>query len=197
MSVDEPSDSSDSAEPFDAFVQLARDCAGRQRQQTIGEVPPEPRQTVLFRVGRYRLLAPIDSVAEVLEFPTTFAEVPGTCDWVVGIANHRGELLPLFDLRALLLTAEAGEPESVPMEGRILVPRGCRSSFGLLVEEVIGMRTLHQPQEAPDEDLPEALGSIVQGVVGEGSNALPMVDLTRVEALPAFRAMPVSNHRRP
>jgi twitching motility protein PilI len=140
---------------------------------------------VLFRIGPRRMLVALDGISEVLDLPRTITPLPGVARWVIGIANHRGELLPLFDLRALLF----GVRESRPPIGRVLVPRGCRRSFGLLVDEVIGIRgyeQLDRDEHRGDRDGPVA--TIVCGIFRDETSVLPVVDLAAVETLPSFAA---------
>ena len=102
-----------------------------------GESPAVPSWAgVLFRLRRSRLLAPLDQVMEVLEPPAEITSIPGTRAWVVGVANNRGTLLPIFDLAALVYGGTAAPRAS----DRILVARQESVPCGLLVNEAIGIR---------------------------------------------------------
>jgi twitching motility protein PilI len=93
---------------------------------------------VLFRIRRSLLLAPLDQIIEVLEPPAEITPIPGTRSWVVGVANNRGTLLPIFDLTVLVHGGTA-----VPRQtDRILVVPQDGIPCGLLVNEVIGIRHL-------------------------------------------------------
>jgi twitching motility protein PilI len=91
---------------------------------------------VLFRVRRTLLLAPLDQIVEVLEPPAEITVIPGTRAWVVGVANNRGTLLPIFDLSVLV---HGGTSSPRPMN-RVLVVRQEDVPCGLLVSEAIGIR---------------------------------------------------------
>lgn len=104
-----------------------------------GEEPSAPTWAgVLFRIGGTRILAPLEQVAEVLEPPTEVTPIPGTRPWVIGVANNRGTLLPIFDLPGLF---HGGERTPRPTD-RILVVRQDGIPCGLLVSEAIGIRNL-------------------------------------------------------
>jgi purine-binding chemotaxis protein CheW len=98
---------------------------------------------VLFRLGSARYALPMAEVAEVGRWaPPT--RVPGAPDWVAGLANWRGRVLPVLDLRRLL-----GAP-TAPADTRtrliVLTTRGF--SAGVLADSVDGVR----------DDLPEKVG---------------------------------------
>ena len=55
-----------------------------------------------FRIGDERFVASREQVREVLMLPDSMTRVPGARRWLLGIANLRGHLLPLVDLKLLL-----------------------------------------------------------------------------------------------
>jgi hypothetical protein len=55
-----------------------------------------------FRLGQRRLVSSFDEVMEILPLPAVTA-VPGAQPWMLGVANVRGTLLPVVDLKQFLL----------------------------------------------------------------------------------------------
>lgn len=99
--------------------------------------PPVERWVgILFRVGERLLLAPLDQIAEVLRVPGELTPLPGTASWVLGVANNRGTLLPIFDLAGLI---GGGVPTRRDAD-RVLVVRQDGLPCGLVASEVIGIR---------------------------------------------------------
>ena len=104
---------------------------------------PLPRQEELkdawtgmgFRLDRSDMVVPLDQIHEVLTIPTLTA-IPGAKKWVRGIANVRGSLLPILDLRGFLGLAEI--PES-PLT-RILVVNHQGIFAGLIVDQIWGLK---------------------------------------------------------
>lgn len=90
---------------------------------------------VIFRVGDTRLACNIEQVSEFLPIPT-FTQVPGTKQWILGLANVRGDLLTIIDLSWFL----NGERTTVTMRTRILAASLRGRPVGLLVDEVFGQR---------------------------------------------------------
>lgn len=96
-----------------------------------------------FRVGIRHFVSVIAEVNEILTLPV-LTPVPGTRSWLLGVANVRGNLVPVIDLRDFI----EGE-RSIPTEAsRVLVVRQHGGSVGLLIDEVLGQRSFSDEQRA-------------------------------------------------
>lgn len=72
------------------------------RGATTGITPIERQRTRYgFRVGSIGLLVGQDTVSEVVE-QTAVYPLPNTPSWLVGLANLRGNLVPVFDVKQFL-----------------------------------------------------------------------------------------------
>ncbi len=91
---------------------------------------------VSFRLGGELFLVARDETREVLSVPPFLTRVPGARSWIRGMANVRGQLLPVIDLRAFL----GGGSAAVGRAARILVANHREVPAGLLVDEVMGFR---------------------------------------------------------
>jgi twitching motility protein PilI len=96
---------------------------------------------IAFRVGRDCLVSQLGEVVEVLEFPV-LSRVPRTRSWVLGIANVRGNLLPVIDLGGYL----GGEATAPGSRTRVLVIDHDGFYTGLVVDEVFGIRHFLQEE---------------------------------------------------
>jgi twitching motility protein PilI len=103
---------------------------------------------IAFRVAENLLVTPIRDIREVLNYPSPLAKVPGAKIWVKGLANIRGLLLPVIDLRACL----EGTPINIAKRSRILIVNQAGITAGLVVDEVLGIK--HFPEQFRDEDAP-------------------------------------------
>lgn len=123
------------ARPFDLLRELER----RSLAASAGGGKTGAAATewvgVAFRVGDHHLLAAREEVREVLPIPAT-TRVPGAVFWVRGLANVRGQLLPLTDLQALL----EGEKTRDYRSSRVLVVNHRQIPAGIIVDEVFGFR---------------------------------------------------------
>lgn len=118
---------------------------------------------VVVRLGPGRFAVGLDAVAEVGRVPA-LTRVPGVPRWLAGVANWRGRLLPVLDLRPLL-GAESAAPGA---QARLVVLSADGVSAGVLVDAVEGTDCLGEV-----EDLPGALtGVATQLLAGQ----VPLAD---------------------
>ncbi len=106
-----------------------------------------------FRLGDATLVAPLDDVKEILHYPSV-SRVPGTKNWMKGIANVRGNLLPIMDLQGYL----RGNNAVMGKRSRVLVLNHNGVVTGLVVDEVLGLK--HFLEDEQSADLPPVDGSI-------------------------------------
>ncbi len=83
-----------------------------------------------------KLSAAREETREVLSYPSVVTRVPGAKPWIRGIANVRGQLLPVVDLRAY----PGGGMTNTNRSTRVLVAKHREVPAGLLVDEVLGFR---------------------------------------------------------
>jgi len=88
-----------------------------------------------FRIAQHKYVVPMEFVREIMKYPV-ISQVPGSKEWVRGIANIRGNLLPVFDLQGFL-----GEKlTTIKRETRILSIAKDKLCAGLIVDEIYGMK---------------------------------------------------------
>ncbi len=107
-----------------------------------------------FRIGGNRLIAAMSDIKEIFELPV-FTTVPGVKSWVIGVANVRGSLLPIIDLKGYILDKDIIKRH----KGRVLVITYKGFHTGLLVEEIYGMRHFLEADEVNEEN-PDLDGTI-------------------------------------
>jgi len=100
---------------------------------------------IAFRLDGNSLLVPMDQVVEILDYPV-LSTVPLTQPWVRGMANIRGNLLPVIDLNGYL----GNELAQVTDKTRVLVIDYEGLYTGLVVDEVMGLK--HFMDEEYTED---------------------------------------------
>lgn len=106
-----------------------------------------------FRMGGRLFVAPMGEVSEILHEPR-FTALPGVKDWVKGVANVRGRLLPVMDLCGYL----GYELAPLRKQRRVLIVDHQEVFAGLTVDEVFGMQ--HFPVGAYSEELPPVEAAI-------------------------------------
>ena len=134
-----------------------------------------------FRVGEHRLLAPLGEVVEILTRPPV-SSVPGTRNWVRGIANVRGNLLPVMDLRGYL----EGRATVPGRRTRVLVIDHQGVYSGLIVDEVLGLRHFLPEERVSQVALPESYQPYLDGGFASGGETWGVFSLRRLAETPRF-----------
>lgn len=98
-----------------------------------------------FTVAGQEFALPLGDVREVLRMPDGIALLPHAGAAVAGTASHRGRLVPLLDLRALL-GLDGGERRAPP---RVLLTRIGRHRVGLVVDAVSAVLQIAEDQIDP------------------------------------------------
>ncbi|CAA0080154.1 Uncharacterised protein [BD1-7 clade bacterium] len=138
-------------EPFDLLVQLAEHV-----QALKPELPAQRKiQTswsgIGFSILGQRMIAPLGEVVEMFPVPSV-TRLPGVQDWVLGLANVRGRLMPLFDLEFFFGGQALSVSQTNKKKRRVLVLELGDLYAGLVVNEVYGMQ--HFPEDASIEPVP-------------------------------------------
>jgi purine-binding chemotaxis protein CheW len=145
----------------------------------------DSRELVVVRLGGCRYALPLSGVAEVGR-PPSLTRVPGLPGWVAGVANWRGRVLALLDLRPLLGAGrDTGEVTAQPdRRGRVVVLSTGTVTAGLLVEAVIGTIHADPAQVEPAlAGLPDATAALLTGHVTDPDGLCGLLDLAAVLAL--------------
>jgi twitching motility protein PilI len=103
-----------------------------------------------YRVGKRRLASGFDEVVEILPMPPV-TQVPGAQPWMMGVANIRGNLLPVVDLKLFL----EGERTVLHESQRVLIVRQPGGDVAVTIDELFGQRSFLEEQQLPPERLSE------------------------------------------
>lgn len=137
---------------------------------------------IAFKLGEFTVLAPMEQVGEILTIDN-ISRIPGAKDWVRGIANVRGNLLPILDLTGFVF----GKVGKMTRRSRALVIQHKDVAAGLVVDEVLGMR--HFLDEEFSEDVKQLDQTIVQFLVGsfrQRGEVWGVFDIHRLMERPEF-----------
>lgn len=143
---------------------------------------------LVFSVAGVRVVAAMNEVSEMLPMQDRITRVPGAKDWVVGLANVRGSLLPIIDLQLFL----RGKPVVVSKSTRILVLRQHGLVTGLLVPSVQGMRHFDLAARRAGARMKGPLGAYVYEAFGIDGEVWPVMSMVALAADPAFRSAVVA-----
>jgi twitching motility protein PilI len=172
---------------------LLQDIEVRSRTKALG-LPQqiEVRRTwsgVGFRLGNTYLLSKLEEVDEILIAPE-MTRIPSALSWVKGIANIRGMLLPIMDLRDFI----DGQGVQSGRKTRIILIKKGELVSGLMVDEVFGMR--HFFEEERTKNVPEVsdnLKKYLQGAFRKGNMHWGIFDMDNLAADPDFLQVATQN----
>jgi twitching motility protein PilI len=129
--------------PFEVLLALDKACRERGVGLPVHEEVSEYWPGTGFRLRNQHCVAPLGEIAEVLRYPQ-LSRVPRSREWVRGVANVRGSLLPIIDLNAFL----DGRASLIKRDSRVLVIEQGSLITGLLVDEVLGMKYFKKEEAA-------------------------------------------------
>jgi len=120
-------------------------------ERSLAHVPGRPESIeapghwrgVGFRLGQRRFVSSFDEVMEILSLPPV-TPVPGAQPWMLGVANVRGTLLPVVDLKLFL----EGDRTVVHEGQRVLIVRQSGGNVAVLIDELFGQRTFNDSHRA-------------------------------------------------
>ena len=146
----------------------------QERARLLAQVPVQTLQdtdtleVALISLGKERYALESTWVREVVRRPE-HTPLPAAPAHLVGVINLRGQILPLFDLRALF---GLGSIEPTDKE-RVLVLGQERPEFGILVDEVFEVTRLRSDDVLP---VPDAVAGTVRAFL-KGVTAVALLVL--------------------
>ena len=147
-----PSTASPPLHPFDVLLRLDQHIRERAPPTAASVQLSEIKGQLATRLGSWNLLFSMDDVAEIIPIPRSITRVPGVKRWLLGIANLRGKVISVSDLRDFLTE----RPTTRVPGSQIVVVRSGTWDYGLLVDEIIGMRHFGPQHRLPSLDAVEA-----------------------------------------
>jgi twitching motility protein PilI len=167
--------------PFELLRELER----RGRAVAGGRDSTEGREWVgvAFRLGAESFLVAREETREIMALPSMLTRVPGARSWIRGLANVRGLLLPVIDLRQYLGSGVTALSRNV----RVLIVNHRDIPAGVLVDEVQGFRRF-----AESEFVPNAPPTLVRcerylaGAFRRGGEGWPVLSLKLLVESPSF-----------
>ena len=138
---------------------------------------------VAYRVGSHRLASGFDEVVEILSLPAV-THVPGAQPWMLGVANVRGTLLPVVDLKQFL----EGERTVIHESQRVLVVRQSGGEVAVTIDELFGQRSFVEAQGIELEGVADGrYAHFVDRAYRVNDQAWGVFSLERLTRTPEFR----------
>ncbi|MCE2943915.1 MAG: chemotaxis protein CheW [Lysobacteraceae bacterium] len=169
--------------PFDLLLDYERRSLAHQPGRPELVEAPGHWRGVGFRVGRHRLVGAFGEVVEILSLPV-LTTVPGSQPWMLGLANIRGSLYGVVDLKQFL----EGERSVVNEGQRCLLVKQPGGNVILLIDELYGQRSFNDSHLV---DRPESFEGRYAHVVARayrlGDAIWGVLDIPLLSRTPEFR----------
>jgi purine-binding chemotaxis protein CheW len=166
--------------PFDpvGLILRGRETSSAMEEELLGEEPVAATIELLcFKVAHEEYAIDIMRIKEIIK-PREVTEVPRVPAFVRGILSLRGNIIPVFDMRARL-----GMPEGTPSEQERIVVVNRQGGFcGILVDQVVQVVRIPEAGIEPPPVVLEGIDrDFVQGI-GQlpGGRMVILLDMEQV-----------------
>ena len=132
--------------------------------------PATQARACLIRLGSVLYAVEVRYAREVVVFDE-YTQVPLAPPHLIGVANLRGRLVPLVDLRPLL----GLEPARATRDAKALVVERDQLTAAFLIDDVVGLEPLERVT-APDPDE----GEFIAGRLERSAGAAVLLDVSRI-----------------
>lgn len=109
-----------------------------------------------FELGAMKYAIELPKIREILTYPDIITPLPNTEDWVKGLINLRGEVVPILDIRIKFNT---GKPVYNSNTAVIAVITKDKRMIGIVVDKVDDVQRLDTSALAPVSDMGSAIPS--------------------------------------
>lgn len=167
--------------PFDLLLALEAQILGEGGG--LGALGQELWVGVAFRLGSYHLVVARNDIREVITWPGVTA-VPRAKSWLRGVANVRGQLIPVTDLSEWAGLGSVRRSRT----NRVLVINHPDIPAGLLVDQVVGFRRFahNDSAEGRSADLPAPITPYMLGAYAREDEQWTVVGLHELVESEAF-----------
>ena len=160
-------------QPFELLQEMELRSRAAHDGQGSGSLPSE-WVGVGFRIGEEQFVSSREQVREVLMLPDSMTRVPGANRWLLGIANLRGHLLPLVDLKLMLGSGRT----TLRRTTRVISVNHREVPAGIVVDEVLGFRRFSDHEFANEaQETIVRCDRFVDGAYQRSEEAWPVFNL--------------------
>lgn len=141
-------------------------------------------RAVTYRLGSHMLCSAFDQVIEITGVPP-MASVPRTVPWLLGVANSRGNLLPIMDIKLFVL----GERTVMHESQRMLVVQQTGGVVGMVVDELVGQRFFNDSMRTEDAGAFDEgrMGQFIRNTYRAFGKTWGVFDMDLLTRTPEFR----------
>ncbi len=133
-------------------------------------------QAVVFMLNRAYYGVPILQVQEIVKM-TEITELPNTPDFVQGIVNLRGKIIPIIDMRKRFGLPE----ETIDENWKILILKEEDVLFGVMVDQISEVEKVPATLiEKPPKIVAGVNGKFINGIAKTQNRLLILLDIAKI-----------------
>ncbi len=148
----------------------------RMAETNITKSVDQERQLVAFRLQNEEFGVEITRVREIIK-PTVITKLPHVSDFIEGVTNLRGEVIPVISLRKRFGVSHTNDTQTT----RIIIIDAGGSRVGFVVDEVTEVLRLPSSAiEPPPRSISGLSAEFLQGVGKINDRLLILLDVDRL-----------------
>lgn len=126
-----------------------------------------------FELGKMKYAIELPKIREILTYPDNITTLPNTSDWVKGLINLRGEVVPILDIRIKFNTGEIIYDNNTSV---IAVITEDKRMIGIIVDKVDDVQRIDTSSLAAVSDMGSAIPSrYLKGYVRLDNNQMLVI----------------------
>jgi len=154
-----------------------QDIVKQQQSQMGGDLDNDKKdedivQLVGFIVGNEEFAVPILSIQEIIK-PIEWTKVPFTPDFVLGVFNLRGNVLPLIDLRKKFGASEANFDDDV----RFIVIKVGDELAGFVIDRLTEALRINASSILPPPDTSMDREAMIEGIARKNERIITILKI--------------------
>lgn len=154
-------------------------------QPTVSRAKSTDQQFIVFTLDQTEYAVPLDRVLEVSR-PPVWTPLPNVPEWLLGVANVRGEIVSIVNLRTFFGQAD----HVVGINSRIMVLRTADNqlSTAMLVDRIRGLRQLPKDRiTQPTAPIHAGVIPYMRGIIEHDGRLIVLIDVERLLTSPALK----------
>jgi len=138
-----------------------------------------PSEYMTFILGQMKYAIELPKIREILTYPEIITALPNTTEWVKGLINLRGEVVPILDVRIKFNTGEIVYDDNTAV---IAVITDDNRMIGIVVDKVDDVQKIDITYLSPVSDMGSAIpAKYLKGFVRlEDNQMLVLMDIETV-----------------
>ena len=134
---------------------------------------------MIFDLGAMKYAIELPKIREILTYPEVVTTLPNTGEWVKGLINLRGEVVPILDLRTRFKIGEAVYNDNTAV---IAVITEDKRMIGIVVDKVDDVKRIDSADLSAVTDMGSAIPSqyLKWFLRQDGSQMLVVMDIENV-----------------